>query len=89
MKLVSSGLALLSLGLIGCQNPIKDPIDSIVQVVTNPQKEIQKGRQQYPIALAQSGGDLTQFPESTKSTNRHSRKERQFSISLGNQANKC
>jgi predicted Zn-dependent protease len=66
VKLVSSGLALLSLGLIGCQNPIKDPIDSIVQVVTNPQKEIQKGRQQYPIALAQSGGDLTQFPESTK-----------------------
>ncbi len=51
--------------LAGCQNPINDPIDSVVEVVTNPQKEIQKGTQQYPFALAQSGGDLVGFTHTT------------------------
>lgn len=51
--------------LVGCQNPLNDPIDSVVGVVTNPQKEIQKGTQQYPYALAQSGGDLTTFRTTT------------------------
>ena len=56
-------LALIAaFGLMGCQNSIHDPIDSVVQVVTDPKKEIQKGIRQYPFVLAQSGGDLTQFP---------------------------
>ena len=41
---------------------IRDPIDSVVQVVTDQKKEIQKGIRQYPFALVQSGGDLTQLP---------------------------
>jgi len=51
-----------ALGLTRYQNPVRDPIDSVVQVVTDPKKEIQKGIRHYPFALAQTGGDLTQFP---------------------------
>ena len=29
-------------GLTACQNPVRDPIDSVVQVVTDPKKEPQK-----------------------------------------------
>jgi beta-barrel assembly-enhancing protease len=60
-----AAILLSSMALVGCQNPINDPIDSVVQRITNPQKEIAKGRQQYPYALAQSGGDLMSFPTST------------------------
>ena len=56
--------------LTGCQNPVRDPIDSVVKVVTDPKKEIQKGIRQYPFALAQSGGDLTQFPVTSIYLNR-------------------
>ncbi len=59
----------LSLVLIGCQNPINDPIDSVVDAVTNPKVEIAKGIRNYPFALAQSGGDLTQFPRVTRYMN--------------------
>lgn len=65
MKPSILALCLAATTLIGCQNPVRDPIDSVVQVVTDPQQEIQKGRRQYPFALAQSGGDLTQFLETT------------------------
>ncbi|MDG1156937.1 MAG: M48 family metalloprotease, partial [Litorivicinaceae bacterium] len=65
MKISILALCLAATALVGCQNPVRDPIDSVVQVVTDPQQEIQKGRRQYPFALAQSGGDLTQFPETT------------------------
>ena len=65
----STVILLASVALVGCQNPINDPIDSVVQVVTNPQKEIAKGRQQYPFALAQSGGDLAGFPTTTSYLN--------------------
>ena len=65
MKPSILALCLAATTLIGCQNPVRDPIDSVVQVVTDPQQEIQKGRRQYPFALAHSGGDLTQFPETT------------------------
>lgn len=62
MKLGVFFTLIAALGLTGCQNPVRDPIDSVVQVVTDPKKEIQKGIRQYPFAIAQSGGDLTQFP---------------------------
>ncbi len=62
MKLGVFFALIAALGLTGCQNPVRDPIDSVVQVVTDPKKEIQKGIRQYPFAIAQSGGDLTQFP---------------------------
>ena len=67
MRLTILALILIATGtgLTGCQNPIRDPIDSVVQVVTDPRKEIQKGQRQYPFALAQSGGDLTQFRVTT------------------------
>jgi predicted Zn-dependent protease len=58
-----------TLALTGCQNPVRDPIDSVVQVVTDPKKEIQKGLRHYPFALAQSGGDLTQLPVTTNYLN--------------------
>ena len=64
MRLSALCLA-LALPLAGCQNPINDPIDSVVQVVTDPKKEIAKGKSQYPFALAQSGGDLTSFSSTT------------------------
>ena len=41
----------------------------VVEVVTDPRKEIQKGQRQYPFALAQSGGDLTQFQVTTNYLN--------------------
>ena len=62
MKLLTLAVLIASLGLTGCQNPVRDPIDSVVQIVTDPKKEIKKGTRQYPFALAQSGGDLTQLP---------------------------
>ena len=62
MKLGVFFALIAALGLTGCPNPIRDPIDSVVQVVTDPKREIQKGIRQYPFALAKSGGDLTQFP---------------------------
>ena len=62
MKLGVFFALIAAFGLTGCQNPVRDPIDSVVQVVTDPKKEIQKGIRQYPFAIAQSGGDLTQFP---------------------------
>ncbi|MBU26282.1 MAG: hypothetical protein CMD99_09685 [Gammaproteobacteria bacterium] len=65
MRLTALTLILMTTGLAGCQNPIRDPIDSVVQVVTDPRKEIQKGQRQYPFALAQSGGDLAQFQVTT------------------------
>ena len=65
MRLIALALIFLTTGLTGCQNPIRDPIDSVVEVVTDPRKEIQKGQRQYPFALAQSGGDLTQFRVTT------------------------
>lgn len=56
-------LTLVALLLLsGCQNPINDPIDSVVEVVTNPEQEIRKGERNYPFALAQSGGDLQSLP---------------------------
>lgn len=55
----------LALALSGCQSLLNDPIDSVVERVTNPEKEIAKGRQHYPYALAQSGGDLMSFPTTT------------------------
>jgi predicted Zn-dependent protease len=69
MKPLALALVVATLGLTGCQNPVRDPIDSVVQVVTDPKKEIQKGTRQYPFALAQSGGDLTQFPVTTNYLN--------------------
>ena len=69
MKPVALAIFVATLGLTGCQNPVRDPIDSVVQVVTDPKKEIQKGTRQYPFALAQSGGDLTQFPVTTNYLN--------------------
>jgi predicted Zn-dependent protease len=65
MRLIALALIFITTVLTGCQNPIRDPIDSVVQVVTDPRKEIQKGQRQYPFALAQSGGDLTQFRVTT------------------------
>ena len=65
MKPLALAVFVATLALTGCQNPVRDPIDSVVQVVTDPKKEIQKGTRQYPFALAQSGGDLTQFPVTT------------------------
>ena len=65
MKLLTLAVLIASLGLTGCQNPVRDPIDSVVQIVTDPKKEIKKGTRQYPFALAQSGGDLTQLPLTT------------------------
>ena len=41
---------IVAFGLTGCHNPVRDPIDSVVQVVTDPKKEIQKGIRQYPFA---------------------------------------
>ncbi|HBX25903.1 MAG TPA: hypothetical protein DEF72_00580, partial [Gammaproteobacteria bacterium] len=61
MRPIVLALVFVTAGLNGCQNPIRDPIDSVVQVVTDPRKEIQKGQRHYPFALAQSGGDLTQL----------------------------
>ncbi len=55
----------LCASLTGCQNPVNDPIDSVVELVTNPTKEIEKGTEQYPFALAQSGGDLTSLTHTT------------------------
>ena len=69
MKPLALAIVVATLGLTGCQNPVRDPIDSVVQVVTDPKKEIQKGTRQYPFALAQSGGDLTQFPVTTNYLN--------------------
>lgn len=60
-----AAILLSAMALVGCQNPINDPIDSVVERVTNPQKEIAKGNQQYPFALAQSGGDLASFTTTT------------------------
>ena len=65
MKPLALAVFVATLGITGCQNPVRDPIDSVVQVVTDPKKEVQKGSRQYPFALAQSGGDLTQFPVTT------------------------
>lgn len=65
MKPLALAVFVATLGITGCQNPVRDPIDSVVQVVTDPKKEVQKGTRQYPFALAQSGGDLTQFPVTT------------------------
>ena len=65
MRLIVLALIFTITGLTGCQNPIRDPIDSVVEVVTDPRKEIQKGQRQYPFALAQSGGDLTEFQVTT------------------------
>ena len=65
MKPLALAVFVATLALTGCQNPVRDPIDSVVQVVSDPKKEIQKGTRQYPFALAQSGGDLTQFPVTT------------------------
>ena len=62
MKLGVFLALIVGFGLIGCQNVVRNPIDSVVQVVTDPKKELQKGIRQYPFALVQSGGDLTQFP---------------------------
>ena len=46
-------LALIAaFGVTGCENPVRDPIESVIQVVTDPKKEIQKGIRQYPFALA-------------------------------------
>jgi len=61
MRPIVLALVFVTTALNGCQNPIRDPIDSVVEVVTDPRKEIQKGQRQYPFALAQSGGDLTQL----------------------------
>lgn len=61
-------LAILFL-TIGCKNPINDPIDSVVDIVTNPKAEIAKGVRHYPFALAESGGELTQFPVTHKYIN--------------------
>ncbi len=65
MRLTILALIIILTGLTGCQNPIRDPIDSVVQAVTDPRKEIQKGQRQYPFALAKSGDDLTQFRVTT------------------------
>ena len=57
---------LCTLGLsTGCQNPIRDPIDSVVDQVTTDRQEITKGRRQYPFALAQSGGELVTLVSTT------------------------
>ena len=45
MRLIVLALIFTTTGLTGCQNPIRDPIDSVVEVVTDPRKEIQKGAQ--------------------------------------------
>lgn len=58
-------LLLAVFGLIGCQNLINDPIDSVVQIVTDSKSEILKGQRQYPLVLAQSGGNLVNFPITT------------------------
>jgi predicted Zn-dependent protease len=63
MKAITRWVLAATLGLSGCQNPINDPIDSVVDVVTNPQQEIRKGERNYPFALAQSGGDLQSLSE--------------------------
>lgn len=69
MKTSIPALCFAAMTLVGCQNLVRDPIDSVIQVVTDPQQEIQKGRRLYPFALAQSGGDLTQFPVTTNYLN--------------------
>lgn len=57
---------LCTLGLsAGCQNPIRDPIDSVVDQVTTDRQEMTKGRRQYPFALAQSGGELVTLTRTT------------------------
>ena len=38
MKLGVFFALIAALGLTGCQNPVRDSIDSIVQVVTDPKK---------------------------------------------------
>ena len=38
MKLGVFFALIAALGLTGCQNPVRDPIDSVVQVVTDPKK---------------------------------------------------
>ena len=65
MNAIRLPLLLVILGLTGCQNPINDPIDSVVQIVTDPKIEMLKGQRQYPFALARSGGDLVGFPVTT------------------------
>lgn len=57
---------LCTLGLsTGCQNPVRDPIDSVVDRVTTDRQEMTKGRRQYPFALAQSGGELITLEATT------------------------
>jgi hypothetical protein len=83
-------LCLATTTLSGCQNPVRDPIDLVVQVGTDPQREIQKGRRQYPFALPQSGGDLTEFPLTTNYLNsliQRFGKSSQLAISMGNSIN--
>lgn len=70
MRLIVLILIFVAIGLTGCQNPIRDPIDSVVKVVTDSRKEIQKGQRHYPFALAQSGGDLTQLQVTTDYLNK-------------------
>ena len=87
MKLFTLVVLIASLGLTGCQNPVRDPIDSVVQIVTDPKKEIKKGTRQYPFALAQSGGDLTQLPLTTAYLNGLiQRLAKVNSVSVGNSA---